>query len=325
MIVVNLESRINILTVVLTPTRSQCLKRSYEPDGDFDNVDAMLSLPASKRSKSGLAFTTVTNHTAPTRATSAKNPASRSPVKAKRGRFSRQTPQVVSNGNSQGALLPISLDAVLELIVSSDSPDVGVEAVHVLDDATPITSKFNIHEDSHDQEMTNLLTHSACTMDISSDDESSIAAKEALGKENISPTDGLYASVPTNTETPASRKDLMTDQPRTPLGDLDPAGFDAEGCDENSYLIIPADDDLLEDANYATISKYCAAISKYYAAIEKDLGEMETSLLGWTAPTKSFSNEASSFDIWESESANGEEGAHCDSESGMLAIASNAE
>ncbi|MCJ1464912.1 hypothetical protein MMC07_003527 [Pseudocyphellaria aurata] len=143
-------------------------------------------------------------------------------------------------------MLPSSLDPVLADVVASDSLDTGIEAAHVPGETTLLTSKFAIYEDSPDHEAKNLLTHSACTMAISSDDESPAAAKKALGKENISPTEGLWAG-----DSPVAR---TTGQPRIPLGELDPAEFSL---------------------------------------------------------------------IWEEESAQGEESAPCESEPGMLAVASN--
>ena len=100
---------------------------------------------------------------------------------------------------------------------------------------------FDIREDSDDELMHNLMEHSTCTLDIS-DDESRTNGKEDKGKENIPPFDHGPATVaPITTSVPASRKNLMTDEPRTPLGDLDASEFYAEGCDVNSYVLIPAE------------------------------------------------------------------------------------
>ena len=55
--------------------------------------------------------------------------------------------------------------------------------------------------------------------------------------------------VVTNNDTPVSailpisRKDLMTDESRTPLADLDARDYYAEGVDNNSFIIVPEDKD----------------------------------------------------------------------------------
>lgn len=85
--------------------------------------------------------------------------------------------------------------------------------------------------------MENLLSHLTHKLDISGD-ETSIAAKYHRGKENIPPTDGMDPVAAINIVVPVSRQ---TDQLRSPLGDLDPAGLCAERCDVNSYFVIPAD------------------------------------------------------------------------------------
>lgn len=147
----------------------------------------------------------------------------------------------------------------------------------------PVAWNFEIHEDSEDEEMGNLLSHSTLELDISGD-VSSIAAKYHRGKENIPPTDGLDAVAAINIVVPVSRQ---TDQLRTPLGDLDPARFYAERCDVNSYFVIPADEGEDQFGTFASLN-----------------GEA--------------SNEPLPIDIWESESAKGEDDA-------QLAVTSIAE
>ncbi len=89
------------------------------------------------------------------------------------------------------------------------------------------------------------MTQSACTLDIS-DDESKTATREERGKENIPPIElnPVVTTAPATaatTEVPTSRKDMMTDEPRTPLGDLNPSEYFAEGCDATSVVLVAED------------------------------------------------------------------------------------
>ena len=109
---------------------------------------------------------------------------------------------------------------------------------------------FDIYEESEDIQMQNVVFHQACNLDIS-DDESLAKVKADRGKENIPPGDVLAASLPEiTTEVPVSRKNLMTDEPRTPLGDLEASDFYAEGCDASSYIMVPGEDGKDENEAY---------------------------------------------------------------------------
>ena len=101
---------------------------------------------------------------------------------------------------------------------------------------------FDIHQDTMQEELGNLMQHSTCTLDIS-DDEGRFAAKDDRGKENIPPPDypAVFSTPAMTAVRPATRRDMMTDEPRAPLGDLDAKEFYAEGCDASSYIIIPAE------------------------------------------------------------------------------------
>jgi len=118
--------------------------------------------------------------------------------------------------------------------------------VPTLEDATPRGWMFDIYQDTEDDEMSNLMNHSTCTLDIS-DDESRRAAKDDRGKENIPPLDGLTASASINGTVAAApsrrsdRRDEMTDESRMHLGELNAKDFYADGCDASSYIIVPAE------------------------------------------------------------------------------------
>jgi len=153
--------------------------------------------------------------------------------------FTRVDPPAFSKGGSHGGV-PFSLDAALSGTVSSYKPVQPVD-VPTLEESIPKTWIFDIHEDTAGEEASNLMNHYTLTLDISSDDESRAAAKDDRGKENIPPVDGLvYSSAAVTT----LRADMMTDEPRSPLGTLDAKDFYAEGCDASSYIIVPAEKDV---------------------------------------------------------------------------------
>lgn len=119
---------------------------------------------------------------------------------------------------------------------------------------------FEIHEDTPEQEAANLMEHSASVLDISSDDDAATKARnEELerGKENIPPPDftlsraqsrgdsslplesagweaGAGVKMPRLREV---KQDAM-DEDRKPLGDLPASEFYAEGCDQDSYVVV---------------------------------------------------------------------------------------
>lgn len=87
--------------------------------------------------------------------------------------------------------------------------------------------------------MANLMEHSTCVLDISDDEGKSQNASDGRGKENVPPVetvtlnqgDTVAAAITT------SRKDMMTDEPRTPLGELNPKDFCPEGLDSTSCVV----------------------------------------------------------------------------------------
>ena len=108
--------------------------------------------------------------------------------------------------------------------------------VAVPEEDMPRSWMFDIHEDTPDEELGNMMEFSTQTLDIS-DDESKAREQEDRGKETVPPAE-MAANI---RPAPAPRKELMTDEPRTPLGDLDAKEYYAEGCDANSFLVVPED------------------------------------------------------------------------------------
>ncbi|EEP79110.1 predicted protein [Uncinocarpus reesii 1704] len=95
---------------------------------------------------------------------------------------------------------------------------------------------FEIHVDSEQDEMANLMEHGTCMLDIS-DDESKGKDLERE-KENIPPPDFASQVTPLGMPSRAfSSPDEMTDGPRSPLGELDPKDFIPEGEDASTSVI----------------------------------------------------------------------------------------
>ncbi|KAL8829405.1 MAG: hypothetical protein Q9170_006180 [Blastenia crenularia] len=95
---------------------------------------------------------------------------------------------------------------------------------------------FTIHEDTPDEELTNLMEHSTCTLDIS-DDENRGKFRDDRDKENIPPP-----GCPVSTIHPIGRRDMMTDGVRSPLGKLNTADYYAPGCDASSVIDSPQEE-----------------------------------------------------------------------------------
>lgn len=109
---------------------------------------------------------------------------------------------------------------------------------------------FDIHEDTPEQEMTNLLQHSTCVLDISSDEQSeekaTLQRAEGRDKENVPPADDVSQTTSVRSVAsarPAGDDDMVTEKQRVALGEMDASSFYAAGCDENSVVIVPGDED----------------------------------------------------------------------------------
>jgi hypothetical protein len=121
---------------------------------------------------------------------------------------------------------------------------------------------FDIHEDTEEELATNLMEHSTCTLDISSDEESRARERDCRGKENVPPPDDISQTRSSLSTSPAEASELSMheikarirasrkkrevdegacDVDRAPLGDLAAEDFYADGCDGESVFLIPAE------------------------------------------------------------------------------------
>lgn len=230
----------------------------------------------------------------------------------------RVDPPIFSRG--YGTRAPLSLAAALSGTLPSYKP----KKVATLEEAMPKSWIFDIYEDTPEELESNLMLHSACTLDIS-DDESKVAQRDSRGKENVDPLDApdsaTTATAPPVKALRASRKDLMTDEPRTPLGDLNTTDYYAEGCDASSVIIVLADGpektSSLENIQASSDDSAAASVSTFRDVSTHPLEKSELdALIRDTAPSvetifaegeKSKPQEVIASDteieIWESGSA----------------------
>jgi len=119
---------------------------------------------------------------------------------------------------------------------------------------------FDIHEDTPEERMTNLMEHSTCTLDISSDEETEARRRDERGKENVPPLDDVsqtQARLPNASSMPRPygcisdakaharsmrrRKEIeegAIEIDRSPLGDLEAEEFYAEGCTSSDVVLV---------------------------------------------------------------------------------------
>lgn len=196
-------------------------------------------------------------------------PAGRSPTRGKRtgllssrrrtgGPYTRVDPPSFGLKACSGPAAPFSLDAALKgtipsytgrgtCSVAAPAPaSRNLDATGLDESDSKSSWFFDIHEDSPEQEMTNLLQHSTCVLDISSDEESEsrLQQEHAEGKENVPPADDVsQTSRPRALRQVAHADDMIIEKERSPLGEMNAKEYYAEGCDDGSVVIVPGDDE----------------------------------------------------------------------------------
>ena len=252
---------------------------------------------------------------------SAPAPAGRSPKSKHRGLLSRRRFSANPFGRvdppafAPNAGLPFSIDAALAGTVSTQKTKTKSRP----------SSKgwhFEIHEDSPADEMANLMEHSTCTLEISDDEGRQSPKGDRDNKENIPPLD-----FQTMGNVPTSRRDLMTDEPRSPLGDLDAKEYYPEGCDASSIFVVPADD--VDNEKQADIAQPISAVTSTSINEGEKLQQgcqvslSNTSEKVHLADTVANDEETPEIQIWESESAKAEDEVDEVNDPGALEIASH--
>ena len=257
------------------------IKRSwnFSEDAEGENVDPDQLVSPSKKSKSGVVAKPLTfsmtpaqamppppvlaRHATPARASMSSPrapmtaPAGRSPKRKIGGRiagrrvsapFSRVDPPFAIREPSD--MMPFSLDAALQASLPSYK-SIGVAA-------KPSMQRpwfFNIYEDTMDEANATLMEHSTLTLDLSSDDETSLKEQSNRGKENVPPEDYdasmASRSVVEDASVPTPRavkkadivrnkvvSDVMDYGQRSPLCDLETDSFVPEGLDKHAHFIV---------------------------------------------------------------------------------------
>ncbi|KAL2349844.1 hypothetical protein BJ546DRAFT_1085593 [Cryomyces antarcticus] len=187
-------------------------------------------------------------------------PAGRSPLRKRAAMLSRRRISApftrIDPPSSVRSSLPFSLDAALNSTLSRPEPTQITADVPKPEVALHKSWFFEIHVDTEAEVAENLMEHSTLTLDLGSDEESSRAAKEDRGKENIPPPDWTGNTSPITTIGTARTlvvtdanavkpqivrrpaPDAMTDGARSPLRDLDASDFIPEGLSTDSHVIV---------------------------------------------------------------------------------------
>ncbi|KAI1354894.1 hypothetical protein F5Y01DRAFT_219850 [Xylaria sp. FL0043] len=274
-------------------------------------------------------------------------PAGRSPTRGKRsgilssrkngGSFGRIDPPVFGGLSAGSSAAPFSLDAALKGTIpsytsrsdvsSSNKSSLGASDFSGLHEPEMSSSWFfDIHEDTEEQEMTNLLQHSTCVLDISSDEEneSRRERERAEGKENIPPVDDVsQTSRPRAARLAAGADEMIVEKERNPLGEMDPRQYYAKGCHEDSIVIIPGEEEEETPAQNecnceVNSSEHVETEAKTESAAEPEIPEEEKpasveDLMRKTeesapgaAVLEPMEGTGESFEVWESSSAKDE-------------------
>ena len=156
------------------------------------------------------------------------------------------------------------------------------------------------------------MEHSTCTLDISDDEGRSSSKGDRDNKENIAPAD--YQNTANFS---ATRRDMMTDDVRSPLGDLAAKDFYAAGCDATSVIVIPVEDaeGTNEKVAIPHIEEPSSPTHSRANAVTEGQQGWETLLAQVAAKTGTADEglkliekiEPAEIQIWESESAKAEE------------------
>ncbi|KAM5353055.1 hypothetical protein ACJZ2D_017066 [Fusarium nematophilum] len=249
-------------------------------------------------------------------------PAGRSPTRSKRsgiassrrrtaGPYTRVDPPALGLGSAA----PFSLDAALKGTIpgyGSSKPALKESLSSLHEEDMKASWFFEIHEDTAEQEMTNLLQHSTCTLDISSDEESQRKANrdraEGRDKENVPPPDDV-SQTSSRRAVRANADDMVVEKERVALGEMNTADFYAEGCDESSVIIVPADDDEEPQQEEPAVAKGLAFTPDLNKTLDPSTEDIDALM---AKPTEGSSKAAvlepiegtgESFELWESGSA----------------------
>ncbi|KAM5444813.1 hypothetical protein MferCBS31731_000268 [Microsporum ferrugineum] len=187
-----------------------------------------------------------TSLSAPLRAPAGRSPKAKTKSVKAFGRrslgYCRIDPPAISKRSMSRA--PFSIADALNGTFTVSSPVVGPIPSATLKMRRPKAWDFEIHADTEQDEMANLMEHSTCVLDISDDEEKQ--ARDTRGKENIPPpqslADSTQSAAAQQTSTTTRNVD-MGDEPRSPLGELDIKSFVPEGESIDSVIEVPEEEE----------------------------------------------------------------------------------
>ncbi|KAJ5148581.1 hypothetical protein N7448_000159 [Penicillium atrosanguineum] len=169
----------------------------------------------------------------------------------------------------------------------------------------PASWFFDIHVDSEQEEMTNLMQHSTGVLDIS-DDEGKTSPADGRGKENVPPAD-LGIDLPRSRQATAlvaaadARKASKMEEDRAPLGELAASDYYPEDCNAFSYTVVYDDESENGPFKKPHVLTQATILPPAITTSIASLLETVTPLKPVAEPTENESD--AKIDIWESESA----------------------
>lgn len=268
-------------------------------------------------------------------------PAGRSPTRKRVGILNRRRTASpftrVDPPKLGGSGLGFSIDAAL----SGTIPSYGArqrkekEIPTTLHEDTRDSWLFDIHEDTADELATNLMEHSTCTLDISSDEESAARTRDERGKENIPPMDDISQTrtqISEHVDASLSTADVKArarvssrrrreldegaiEVDRSPLGEMPAEDFYAEGCDEKSVVIVPAEEDYEAEQqeqeqdvpSVVPVAPECAVDQKQVSAevVDALMRKNDWAVAPKAALLEPLEKAEAGFQVWESGSPKG--------------------
>ncbi|KAL4886010.1 hypothetical protein BJY04DRAFT_98201 [Aspergillus karnatakaensis] len=299
----------------IDPTAYKSTKRKRAFDDEEDHAPVKSPMKPLKSSK--MAFSILEDSTAtplppvtPTKTSTTKStpkPAGRSPQMKAAKPFARRA--TISKSRPESARKGVSRPFSIATAFSNGKTKKQTQPSSA--PKMPASWSFDIYVDSEQEEMTNLMQHSTCVLDIS-DDEGKVEEKsDSRGKENIPPAElgiSLLRSRQQESPAAAARKSEMLDEPRSPLGDLNAADYYGQDCHAFSYAVVYEDVEEFEEKK----EKTAFAFARPTHPTRSKLSSVSSiaSILEAASPKKvavEASTEAESdlapIEIWESESA----------------------
>lgn len=350
--------------IFLSPKRSKCPDGSSKDTSSFTKPTNYFLTPAppsppttfSKPSVSPrrpvLAARSQIQKLDTSRSTPLSAPAGRSPTRKRIGILNRRKtaspftrvdpPKFQTPSSSSASSLGFSIDAALSGTIPSYSARQKIAAeLKALpsllgEKETKESWNFEIYEDTEEELATNLMEHSTCTLDISSDEESAARERDMRGKENVPPPDDVSQTrtqlsnpvAQTEAEmgalkararaTRRKRDEGAIEIDRCPLGDLAAEDFYAEGCDGESVFVISETDveDLEVEANDPEVPSsltfdFSAEIKGKGKEREIDIDELmrkdDREAPKAAKVLEPIEKAEDGFEVWESGSAQGDE------------------